>query len=451
MLWVLWSVAPLLASLPERLYTAENYDVGINADLAGQRLYGEARITLHSHASFQISALELDAGGLQISSVVEGNSPQWFERNRNLLFITLTNPLRSNEQRTLTIRYQAGPAPGLKFFPDQIYASNASDWMPCNDRPGERATLHLTIAAPSDRTVVASGQLIATHSADKQNVTEWQLDAPAEPSWFGFALGAFVEGASDAGSVKVRVLGTTAQLFEPTAAAIRYLSERSGKPYPGAAYTQVFVHGDVIHPMAAGLTLLPESYARELEKQPDNLWLLTSALAHQWYGLGIAPKDWSELWLSDGISGFLADAFLGQRFGKERFDREMQHSRQIYNELRAEGKDRALSDAGWTTRQEAAGDVPLHKGAWFLYQVNQLVGEAAFEEGLRLYTSGQWGHAATSEDLQKAFAAAGGSAAKKSAAPEAKSNRKAKGRDGETTLDNLFDLWVYGMLVTKSK
>jgi aminopeptidase N len=445
---VLSAIVPLRAAPLTRMYTVENYDVSIQPDLAKQRLYGEVSIRFHSRADTDISALELDAGELVITSVLEGQTPQSFERNHGLLFVVLTRPLRLDEPRTITVRYQAGPAAGLKFFPDQVYTSIPSDWMPCNDGPGERATLHLTIVAPPDTKAAGSGQLTATRASEGRSITEWRLDTPTGPSWFGFAVGGFAENTSDAEGVKLRVLGAGDQIFEPTAAAMHYLAERTGKHYPGQTYTQVFTHGDVSRPMAAGLTLLPESYAQGLAKQPDNLWVLTSELAHQWYGVGIATKDWSDLWLSEGVSAFLANAFLGQRLGRETYEREVQRSRLIYNQLRAEGKDRSLSDTGWTTRQEADGEIPEYKGASFLYLVSVLVGDSAFWNGLRLYTSEQWGRAAASEDLQKAFDAvspSNASAGKKAGAARSKKNRK----DTSNPLDNLFDLWVYGVPNTK--
>ncbi len=448
-------IAPLAATPLPRPYTAENYDVRIQADLAKQRLVGEVGIRFRSRADAAISALEFDAGSLEITSVFEGQTPQPFERDHSLLVVVLTNPIRPDESRTLTVRYQAGPAPGLKFFPDQIYTSVTGDWMPCSDRPGERATLHLTITAPmgpkGDTKTAASGHLTATHAGDGQSVTEWQLDSPAEPSWFGFAVGGFSEKTSDAEGVKLRVLGTDTEILEPTAAAMRYLAERTGKPCPGQAYTQVFIHGDMTRSMAGGLTLLPESYAQGLGKQPDDLRLLTDGLAHQWYGAGIAVKDWSDLWLSEGVSAFLADAFLGQRFGKARYDREIQKSRQIFNRLHAEGRDRPLSDTGWTTRQDADGESPEHKGAWFLYLVNQLVGDSAFWDGLRLYTTDQWGRAAASEDLQKAFDAVNTGAGKKEGAPARKGSRKDSAKSSGTPVDSLFDMWVYGIANTTSR
>lgn len=441
----LWSaMLPLKAAPIARLYTVENYDVSIQPDLAKQSLSGEVRIRFHSQTDTAISALELDAGGLVITSVLEGQDPQSFERNHSRLFVVLTKPLLPDRPRTITVRYEAGPAPGLKFFRDQVYSSVTSDWMPCNEGAGERATLDLTIAAPQDTKAAGSGQLTATRAGEGRTITEWQLDSPTEPFWFGFAVGGLAENTSDADGVKLRVLGADSQIFEPTAAAMKYLAERTGKPYPGKTYTQVFIHGDASRSMAAGLTLLPESSAQGLGKQPANLWLLTNELAHQWYGLGIAVKDWSDLWLTDGVSAFVADAFLGQRFGKEAYEREIQGSRQIYNQLRAEGKDRSLSDTGWTTRQEADGELPKYKGASFLYLVTLLVGDNGFWNGLRLYTSDQWGRAATSEDLQKAFDAidtGNGSTGKQASGSRRKKNAKITPKP----LDDLFDLWVYGI------
>jgi aminopeptidase N len=239
----------------------------------------------------------------------------------------------------------------------------------------------------------------------------------------------------------LRVLGAGTQLLDLAAAAIRYFADRTGKAYPGQVYTQVFTRADAAGSLAAGLTLLPESYARKLEKQPDDLWLLADALAHQWFGIGIATQGWSDLWLTEGVSAFLADAFLGQKFGKENFDRELQHSRQMYDQLRLQGRDRPLSNSASTTRQEADGGVPEYKGAWFLYLLHQLVGDSGFWSGIRLYASNEWGQEATSEDFQRAFEAAGAgsrNAGKKGASA-------ARNSESKTTLDKLFDMWVYGI------
>jgi aminopeptidase N len=395
--------ARLAAAQLPRNYGVEQYEVAITPDLAQKRIAGEVTIHFQSRID-RLDALELDAGDLEIAAVLDGGVRQWFERKGALLIVVLATPARPSEHRSITIRYQAGPAKGLVFFPDQVYASSfASDWMVSNDRPDERAALRLAVAVPDILKVAATGR----------------IDTPAPPYLYGFAAGAFEESTSEVSGVKLRVLGRAA-VSEPTGVALRFLAGRTGKPYPGSTYTQVFAHGDAIAE-AAGLTLLPESYGQKLSKNPDDLWLLAHELARQWYGVAITCRDWSDCWLGEGLATFLADAFLEQRFGKQRYEREIEHSRQVYETLKADGKDRALSSGDPETLQQAGGDLPTHKGAWFLYQLRRQLTDEVFWRGLRLYTDKYWGRPATSEDFQKSME----TAARKS-------------------LTKFFDRWVNG-------
>lgn len=430
---------PLMAAPLRRPYTVENYDAAIQADVAGRRLIGEATIRFHSLSDTPISALELDAGGLRIASVAEGRAAQYFERNGRMLAVVLTNPLRPDEHRSITVRYEAGAAEGLKFFPDQVYTTVASDWIPCNDRPGERATLHLTLTAPAGYQAAASGQLTGTRASGALSVTEWQLDAGVAPAQFGFAVGGFAGSASEAEGVKLRALGAGTRNFEATAAALRYLSGRTGKAYPGQTYTQVFVHGDAALSLAGGLTLLPETATAE------ELWAETSLLARQWYGVGVGLKDWSDAWLSEGIAAFVADEFVAERLGADAFQREIEHSRQAYNRRRTEGTDRPLSFIEWTTRQDAGGEIPIHKGVCFLFLLHEMVGDKAFWDGLKTFTGEQWGQAASSEDFQQVFEGA------KAEAASGKKGGKAAGKSGASPVDKLFDTWVWGIAAGSAK
>lgn len=411
-----------------RPYTVENYDVRLRADLALQRLYGEAAIRMRGRGDNPVSAIQMEGARLKITGVSEGGVPQPFEQSRDALFVTLIRPIHPDETRSLTIAYEAGPAAGLGFFSDQVVASAVSDWMPCDDSAGARATLHLTLTAPENMKVAASGKLARTDSSSGQTVSEWQLDSAAEPRRFGFALGSFSEVAPDAGGVKLRVLGAEGKIPESTGAALQFFAEHTGRAYPNQIYTQVFTHSGAAGAYAGGLALLPDSYARKIEKDPADLWLLADRLAQQWFGIGITTKDWSDLWLSEGVSAFLTDQFLEQKFGKQRYDAELARARRTYDQLRLEGKDRPLSNDTWNTRQEADSGIPEAKGPWFLYLLSQMTGDSPFATALKLYTTNEWGHAATSEDFQRAF---------ETVAP----GRKTPGKD----MDQLFDNWVYGV------
>jgi aminopeptidase N len=201
----------------------------------------------------------------------------------------------------------------------------------------------------------------------------------------------------------------------------------------------------------AGLAFLPEAYLKASGNKQDLLWLLTSELAQQWYGIEIAPKDWSDLWLNKGVSAFLADELLGQRFGKASYEHQIEQSRQNYNVLRAEGKDHPLSNSDWRTRQDLDEEVPVQKGICFLSLLNDLVGASAFSNGLRLYTDGHWGQTASSEDFQNAFRSVYSADASKIKRTVKSRKGKGNGDPPETPLDKLFDLWVYGFGSGNSK
>jgi hypothetical protein len=82
-----------------------------------------------------------------------------------------------------------------------------------------------------------------------------------------------------------------------------------------------------------------------------------------------------------------------------------------------------------------------------------MMGDTAFWNGLRLYTGDQWGQAATSEDLKKALDAenAGNRSTDKKGGAPGRRNRKNGATSSPTNLDNLFDLWVYGIPSTTSR
>ncbi len=391
-----------VAAPAARPYSVERYDARIALDVEKQRLDGEVAIRYHSRAG-SLDTVELDAGpAVEIAEVLDGQTRLRFARQGGLLVVALAKPVLEGVPRTLTIRYRAGPGKGLKFFPDQVYTEFfTSDWMVCNDRPDGRATLRLRIAARRGWRVAASG--------DPAGGAEWRIDTPVPPFLYGFAAGRFQE----TGDGRLRILGSAdtmlsaPAILDATRAALRFFAVRTGKDYPAAVYTQVFTHGGPMQENA-NLTLLPEAYGNGLRAQPDDLWLLAHELAHQWYAVGIPCQDWSDFWLNEGMATFLADAFLESRFGRERYEREIERSRGIYERLKGEGKDRPLSFHGWNTASEAGGQIPYHKGAYVLDLLRREMGDDAFWRGIQVYTRDNWNKPVTTREFQTAMEAAAG-------------------------------------------
>jgi aminopeptidase N len=400
---------PVFAIPPVRPYDVDHYDVRIEPDFAARRMHGEVKIQMHSIAD-GLDAIELDAAGsITVSAVVEEYASQPFERKGELLIVHPVKPVRVGEERTFTVRYDAGAARGLSFFDDQVWAAYfTSSWLVCDERAEDRATLHLVISAPSEMKTAASGRLISTRRDGPRSVSEWKQDAEVPPFAFGFAVGNFAESATEEDKTRLRFLGPPSAskdlpaVFHETGSAFRFLVEKSGVFYREKAYTQALVK-DGPEQEEAELTLLPEKYGRTLLSHPDDLWLLVHELAHQWYGIGIATRDWSDFWLSEGMASFLADVYLGERFGPERYTKEIEAAHQNYEKMKSDGKDRALSFSNWNKPNEAGGRLPYDKGAWVLHLLRQEMGEDAFWRGLRVYTKGNWGKQVTSRDFEKSM------------------------------------------------
>ncbi|MEI9973425.1 MAG: M1 family aminopeptidase [Ignavibacteriota bacterium] len=387
---------PAAAVPPSRPYTVEHYDVHLTPDFAAKRVAGEVVIKLTSRID-RLDAVELDAGDMEIASVKEGPAAAYFERKDQFLVVALASPAYKNDKRTLTIRYTAVPSKGLVFFPDQIYTSFfTSHWMPCDDHPEDRSTLTLTVDAPSQFKVAASGH---------PDGAVWTLDTPYPAFLFAFAVGDFAESSKKVNGVTLRVLGQ-ADVFDDTSSAMKFLAERSGKAYPLDTYTQVFTHGTV-EQEAVGMTLLPEKYAADMTQHRDDLNLLVHELAHQWYGIQIVARDWSDFWLSEGTATFLADAYAEQRFGKARYEREIANSKQRYETLRAQGKDRPLFFTDWQTSSQAGGPLPYQKGAYALSEIRRVMGDEPFWRALKAYTAGHWGGSRHERRLRGRYAECG--------------------------------------------
>jgi aminopeptidase N len=421
-------IAPALADSLPRLYRVEHYGVRITLDPSAGRLTGDAVIRFESTTENLVS-LDLDAGGLTVSSVEEAGKPDYFERQGDLLIVVLNSPATPGEPRSIAIHYQAASSKGVAIAGSGASAGYfTSHWMPVNDRVENPAALALTIIAPAGWKTAASGELVGDRTEGAHVVTEWSVEGPPQPPFlYAFASGPFEEWraiAKQTGgpAVTVRILGG-ADVLAPTQAALQFFATCTGRAYSRHLYTQVFASGQTGQE-AVGLTLLPDSYTKALTAKPEDLWLLAHELAHQWYGVGIPMKSWSDFWLNEGLATFLADAFLEHQFGHERYQTEIERSRTIYEDLKSKGKDRPLSFHDWSTADQAGGSLPYHKGAAFLALLRNTLGDDLFWKNLKAYTRDNWGKPVTSEDFQRAM--------------ETDLGKK------QREVRKLFDAWVFG-------
>lgn len=409
-------------------FDVRHYEVSLRLDFKERAIAGEAEVEFVSRRE-ALREVELEIGELEFDGVREGGAALTFKAADGRLLIQLARPAARGEARRVRINYRGRPTRGVRFFADHVYTIyNNRAWLPCRFHPGDKATINLRLVVPSDMKVVANGRLVEQRSAG-ENLTEhvWRQATPVPAYIFGFAAGRFREATRESGGVRQRVLfrdrykdEEALRVFAETHDAARFFAERAGFSLPGAAYTQVLAEGRVEQEMS-GFTVIREDYGARVLKEARDIWLGVHELSHEWWGNSLTCADWSHFWLNEGIATFMADAYLGERFGHEEYEREIQLSRESYARLRAAGRERALAYRHPIEERVAGGLVVYDKGALVLHLLRFEIGERAFWSGLRNYTRANEGRSVTTDDLQRAME-----------------------RAARRSLSEFFDRWVYG-------
>ena len=210
------------------------------------------------------------------------------------------------------------------------------------------------------------------------------------------------------------------QVFAPTGAMVRYLSDKAGVPLPDGRYTQLLVAGDEAQE-AATWSVIGWENLRSAPTDPQDDWVIVHELAHQWWGNLVTCATWQDFWLNEGITTFMTAAWKESRYGRAAYSAELDRARARVSRVRQEGWDRPLAFPGPYPSLGTRRAVQYSKGALFMDHLRTMLGDEAFWRGLKSYTATHAGGVVTSADLQRAMEEASG-----------------------TDLAATFTAWVYG-------
>ena len=107
-----------------------------------------------------------------------------FSHQNNKLILNLTDYKRTNDTLQLNIFYKGIPADGLiisknkygnrTFFSDN-WPDRAHYWLPCNDRPDDKASFEFLVTAPDHYQVISNGVLVeASNLKNNFKLTHWR-------------------------------------------------------------------------------------------------------------------------------------------------------------------------------------------------------------------------------------------------------------------------------------
>ena len=381
-----------------------HYSVKLVPDFERQLFYGDETI------EFQADAGEVQwqkQAGLHVASasVADGEVTVGEQAVRVRL--------RSGGRHRLKLKYTAAAGRGVQWFADNAGLATAfycESWMVCGNSPGQRATLQLEIAVLfRPLTHGASGfRAVGPGRRDK----EWrdrdadhfvfEQSAPVQTYLFSFAVARLAVAVDGIFSIYAQRTDASKAAFAKTADAYAFLRAAASVDPMNSDYTQAFLPGPSMGQEAAGMALMSQEDLANLVAN-DDVQLMAHELAHQWWGVTVGIRSWSDFWLNEGFAEFMADAYIEKHQGRAAYDKQIAELQDRMNKLREAGKDRPLHWEKWKDAQEALGQIPYVKGALFLDRLRTELGEEIFWRGIGLYTSANARRLVDSRDFERAM------------------------------------------------
>ncbi|OJJ17332.1 hypothetical protein BKI52_30410 [marine bacterium AO1-C] len=381
------------------------YQVRVEPDLS--RRYIEGVVSIRFKSSASTGKVAFDSGRLIVTKV-EGTQVKGFKQTGKQTIISLT----PNNTQTYEIRlfYYGAPRRGFVFLnkAQKMYSVYfTSEWMVCNNAPDDRAPIKLEVLVPKGVISVASGVLKKTVNTSNKVLFSWKQTYATPAYTYGFVIGSFdttLDSHNDK-LLKYYSDGYTKKevkkIFQYTGDMMAFFEDKSGIPFPQDTYSQVLV-GRHYQEMS-GYAILKNSYGRLVLKDSTETNLISHELAHQWWGNMITCKNWKHFWLNEGFATFMSAAYNEHRFGKKKYEANIQAYFKVYDQIKSKGGDKPLVFKRWVNPSRDDRNLVYFKGAYVLHLLRKELGDAAFWKGIKSFSQTYYGKSVTTKDFQTAM------------------------------------------------
>jgi aminopeptidase N len=360
-----------------------------------------------------------------VDSVLVDDKPAAYTRTDSLIRILL--PATGRDSFTVAVRYSGDPKDGLIIRTDSTgrwtafgdnWPNRARNWIPSIDHPSDKATVTWTVRAPSDRRVVANGELVEEAplpmraGTTPRTLTRWRESRPipaylmviaAAPLVY-FDLGREGCGVGETTSCvrqSVYVYPESRDFlpgpFSHAPEIVRLFSEIVAPfPYEKLAHLQSSTrYGGMEN---AGAIFYADGPFRKRTMGPG---VIAHETAHQWFGDAVTEREWSHVWLSEGFATYFEKLWVERFEGDSAFRVGMRGLRDEIVKA-PEVATRPVIDTAQGNLMALLNTNSYQKGGWTLHMLRSLVGDSAFFRGIRAYYLANRHSTALTDDLRRA-------------------------------------------------
>jgi aminopeptidase N len=410
----------------------EHYRFALTLSDSTDRIDGDATIRIRALRA-PLDSIWLDLAGLtaaragrgmRVSAVSRNDAPLSFRHTDDRLIITLDRALTTGEIIELRVRYSGIPADGLQIKPTPLgdrafFSDNWPDkghhWLPLIDHIADKATMEMSVTAPSHYQVISNGRRIEESDApDGMRRTIWRESVPIAP-WL-YALGAAefaVQHVADYAGVPIETWVFAKQrdagfhdFAVPSRDALAFYSEFVG-PYSYEKLANVqsnSVSGGM--EAASAIFYSAGSVAGTRPLRWRNV--VIHEIAHQWFGDAVTETDWNDVWLSEGFATYFTLLFIEHAYGRDEFVAGLRASRKTVIDFDAKTPDYPVIHRNLTDMAQVTSAMTYQKGSWALHMLRSEIGDDRFWAGIRDYYARHRDRNATTADFRAAMERAAG-------------------------------------------
>ncbi len=398
-----------LALAEDRSATISNLRYAVHLDVPdslGIPVTGEVTIRFARARSRTPLVLDFRAPQDHVVAVaLNGDSVPWTAPTDH---IVIPGASLGDGEQAVTVRFRSSEA-ALNRQADLLYAlfvpDRASTAFPVFEQPDLKARFTLSLGVPAGWNTVSNGPQLSRDSTDPaRHRVRFGETEPISTYLFTFAAGRFAEELAERNgrtlvmyhreTDSLRLARNREAIFDLHATALDWLEEYTGIPFPFGKFAffaiPAFQFGGMEHPGAvwyrAESLFLDPTATRNQELGRASL--IAHETAHMWFGDLVTMRWFNDVWMKEVFANFMAAKIAGPSFPDLNLPLRFfqAHHPAAYGVDRTPGANSIRQELD-NLREAGSlyGAIIYQKAPIMMAQLEALVGEATFREGLRRY------------------------------------------------------------------
>jgi len=366
----------------------------------------------------RLDLINADKGkGMTVASVMQNGKKLSYTHLKNELIVTLPNPSQAGDYVQFTVTYSGVPATGLHIKPNKyndrtFFSDNWPDltrnWLPVVDHVAEKATCEFIVTAPIRYQVVCNGLLLEeTNLNATQKITHWKQSVPISAWLYVLGVAEFAVQYVDTfngKSIQTWVFHQDrdagfSDFAKPTKEVLEFYTR----------YVGPFAYEKLANIQASSVAGGMESASAILYNEKSVVgdgnfrWkkVVVHEIAHQWFGCAVTESDWDDVWLSEGFATYFTALFIEHAYGRDEFIKEMQDCRRVTFNFYKDNPTHTIVHNNLSDMSKVTSSHTYQKGAWVLHMLRSMIGDDAFEKGIKNYYRLYMNSTASTKDFQR--------------------------------------------------